>query len=49
MNLTDAQALEALQKVSRSLRDESISFGWEVLEIALASAGYEITIDEEKD
>lgn len=49
MNMTDEQALEALQKVSKPLRDESISFGWQVLEIALASAGYEITIDEEKN
>ena len=49
MNMTDEQALEALQKVSKHLRDRSIEYGWEVLEMLLSMDGYEITIDEEKD
>lgn len=49
MNMTDEQALEALQKVSKHLRDRSIEYGWEVLEMLLAMDGYEVTIDEEKD
>ena len=47
MNLTDAEALEALQKVSKVLHELSISYGWEILETALASEGYEITMDGE--
>lgn len=49
MHMTDEQALEALQKVSRVLRDESISYGWDTLEIALASEGYEITMDKDTE
>lgn len=49
MHMTDEQALEALQKVSRVLRDESISYGWDTLEIALLSEGYEITMDKETE
>lgn len=49
MHMTDEQALEALQKVSKHLRDRSIEYGWEVLEMLLAMEGYEVTIDEEKD
>lgn len=49
MNLTDAEALEALQKVSRVLRELSISYGWEILETALASEGYEITMDKDTE
>jgi hypothetical protein len=49
MNMTDEQALEALQKVSKHLRDRSIEYGWEVLEMLLSMDGYEVTIDEEKD
>ena len=49
MNLTDAEALEALQKVSKVLHELSISYGWEILEMALASEGYEITMDKESE
>ena len=49
MNLTDAEALEALQKVSKVLHELSISYGWEILETALASNGYEITMDADND
>jgi CMP-N-acetylneuraminic acid synthetase len=49
MNLTDAEALEALQKVSKVLHELSISYGWEILETALASEGYEITMDKESE
>lgn len=49
MNLTDAEALEALQKVSKVLHELSISYGWEILESALASNGYEITMDKDND
>ena len=49
MNLTDAEALEALQKVSKVLHELSISYGWEILEVALASEGYEITMDGESE
>lgn len=47
MNMTDEQALEALQKVSKALREVSTQYGWEILETALASEGYEITMDKE--
>lgn len=46
-DLTYDESVEALQKVSRVLRESSIAHGWEVLEIALANAGYEITTSEE--
>jgi len=49
MNMTDEQALEALQKVSKVLHELSISYGWEILESALASNGYEITMDKDND
>jgi len=49
MHMTDEQALEALQKVSRTLRDESIAFGWDVLAIALVASDYELTMDEDND
>lgn len=48
MNLTDAEATKALQKVSGTLKDLSISYGWEILEVALAENDYEITMDEER-
>lgn len=35
------EATEALQKVSKNLRDRSTEYGWEVLEIALSMEGYE--------
>ena len=49
MHLTDAEALEALQKVSKVLHELSVSYGWEILETALASEGYEITLDADND
>lgn len=49
MHMTDEQALEALQKVSKHLRDRSIEYGWEVLEMLLSMDGYEVTIDEERN
>jgi uncharacterized Zn finger protein len=42
--LTYEEALEALQKVSKPLREVSTQYGWEILETALESEGYEITI-----
>jgi len=44
MHLTYEEALEALQKVSKPLREVSTQYGWEILETALESEGYEITI-----
>ena len=49
MHLTYEEALEALQKVSKPLREVSTQYGWEILEIALASEGYEITMDKESE
>jgi len=49
MHLTYEEALEALQKVSKPLREVSTQYGWEILETALASEGYEITLDADND
>lgn len=44
-DLTDKQALEALQKVSKVLHEQSVIHGWEILEVALTDHGYKITKD----
>lgn len=47
--LTDEEALDALQKVSKHLRDRSIEYGWEALEVLLDMNGYEITPTKESN